>query len=145
MIRSVGRTLTTLYGGTDALMGRIGGEDFEIFPTYPTIEARDDPIETSRSVNAAMTVPGLSRAVTASLGVADASPDRGAIETSIAADRALYLTKAAGRNRIVCEDDRRNLGSGMRSIRAAESAEDPGPLRLTCGQNMSACRPASPP
>lgn len=104
VIRGVGQTLRAAFAQTPAVIGRIGGEEFGVF-LPDTTGGRPDLAEAARAGVAAMVVAGIERPVTISLGVAAAVPPRPAIEVYSAADRALYLAKAGGRNRIVCEAD----------------------------------------
>jgi diguanylate cyclase (GGDEF)-like protein len=89
-------------------VGRYGGEEFVLL--LPDTDRAGAVViaEKVRLAIAAVEVVGVSRAITASLGVA-AIPDDASEHGQLvrAADRALYLAKAAGRNRVatlVAED-----------------------------------------
>ncbi|PJI55941.1 GGDEF domain-containing protein [Methylobacterium radiotolerans] len=102
VIRGVGQILRTVFAGVPAVIGRIGGEEFAVFiPETDSVQA--DSAEIARVSVAAMIVEGIERPITISLGVAASKPPRSTIEVYSAADRALYLAKAGGRNRVVYE------------------------------------------
>jgi diguanylate cyclase (GGDEF)-like protein len=82
--------------------GRWGGEEFVVLLHDTDHDGALQAAETMRASFDGMTVPGVTAHITASLGVATL-PDHAADGASLirAADRALYLAKAAGRNRVV--------------------------------------------
>lgn len=81
--------------------GRHGGEEFILLLPDTDREAAGEVAEKLRLSIAAVEVAGVSRPITASFGVA-ASPVDATEPTLLlrAADRALYLAKARGRNRV---------------------------------------------
>lgn len=95
-------------------VSRIGGEEFAVL--LPGMSAADslDVAEAMRSgVEAAVFVgPAGPFAVTVSAGVAEGVAELGFSEIFSNADRALYLAKAAGRNRIVLADGLLTAGRG---------------------------------
>ncbi|MET0526873.1 MAG: GGDEF domain-containing protein [Microvirga sp.] len=104
VIRGVGQALRAVFAGTPSVIGRIGGEEFAVF--LPGADgSRTDPAEAARAAVAAMTVAGIDRPITISLGVAESEASRPAIEVYAAADRALYVAKAGGRNRVMREHE----------------------------------------
>ncbi|WP_158555104.1 GGDEF domain-containing protein [Fulvimarina endophytica] len=120
VIEGVGHTLTAVFAGLPAIIGRVGGEEFAVF--LPAIAgSRADHAEAARAAVAAMVVAGVEGPVTVSLGVAACRPARPAIETYAAADRALYLAKAGGRNRTAREADL----SALARLQEPRAAGDP--------------------
>jgi diguanylate cyclase (GGDEF)-like protein len=100
VLAAVGATLAAI-GRTDDFVGRYGGEEFLLLlPSTDRNEALALAEAVRRSI-AAITVPHVDRAVTASVGVALLGED-GVDATALfrAADRALYAAKRNGRNRI---------------------------------------------
>lgn len=85
------------------LVARSGGEEFAVLLPQTPLARGLEVAERLRLAIAAITVPtaGGRVAVTASLGVAEFSPDDTSIDQVLArADRALYRSKAAGRDRV---------------------------------------------
>jgi diguanylate cyclase (GGDEF)-like protein len=82
------------------LVGRFGGEELVlILPDTDQTGART-AAEKLRLALGEVTLPGLERRITASVGVAAAQGDRAALEGLIAAaDAAMYRAKAMGRDR----------------------------------------------
>ncbi len=101
VLAAVGAALKSCLRASD-FAGRFGGEEFLILLPETTIEGAVQVAEKIRAVIGSITVTGVEREITASLGIA------GLIETAGGAtgllreaDRALYAAKAAGRNRTV--------------------------------------------
>ncbi len=97
--------------GKEALVGRLGGEEFAVF--LPGIEAAGGRVkaEALREAVAGSPIQTAEAAffVTVSLGVAPLGPERSLTETLAAADAALYAAKNSGRNQYFFE------GSTIRS------------------------------
>jgi diguanylate cyclase (GGDEF)-like protein len=100
VLSSVGITVTSSLRSSD-FAGRHGGE--ELIVLLPDTDGEDSMAvaEKLRAAIAAIEVPGVTRPVTASFGVATMPAD-GSEPSSLlrAADRSLYLAKAGGRNRV---------------------------------------------
>lgn len=102
VIVRVAQCLTGLLG-EGATVARIGGEEFAVLLMGPrSDEALEVAKSICRSVEAmGFEVAGLPVSVTISGGVSAGVSELGFSELFSAADRALYLAKASGRNRIV--------------------------------------------
>ena len=91
--------------------GRYGGEEFVLLLAEANRDGAVLVAEKLRKAIAAILIPGVARPITASFGVADIHDD--ANEPTLllrAADRALYLAKAQGRNRVaILTDDELEL------------------------------------
>lgn len=102
VIVAVGQELSR-HAGDKARVGRFGGEEFILFVLGATEPEARDLAEHLRLQFAARrwTEAGLSRPITVSCGIATVAPGEDPLDESIdRADRALYLAKAAGRNRV---------------------------------------------
>jgi diguanylate cyclase (GGDEF)-like protein len=99
VLAAVGSTLTTSRRESD-FVGRVGGEEFLILLPDTGLQAAQLVAEKIRVAVAAITVPSIERAITASIGVA-VLPEHAGDATSLLrhADRALYSAKKNGRNR----------------------------------------------
>jgi diguanylate cyclase (GGDEF)-like protein len=100
VLSSVGVTVTSTVRSSD-FAGRHGGEEFILLLPDTTTESAVITAEKLRRAIASIDVPGVPRAITASFGIA-AMPADGAESSTLlrTADRALYLAKANGRNRV---------------------------------------------
>ena len=90
------------------LVGRIGGEEFCIvLPETDIATARGvlDRVRRRFADTAALLPNGATLPVTISIGIAAMPPDGSVEPVLIAADRALYTAKRAGRNRIHAQDE----------------------------------------
>ena len=98
VLASVGDVLTRALRTSD-FVGRNGGEEFVALPDTG-VEGAVEAAEKPRAAIERLTVPGIDRPVTASVGVA-VYPHMAVDAESILglADRALYAAKANGRNR----------------------------------------------
>ncbi len=100
VLAAVGSVLTGTVRGSD-FVGRNGGEEFVVLLPDTDTDAARDVAEKIRSAIADISVPGINRDITASLGIASIPRDAGdGDELMRNADRALYLAKNNGRNRV---------------------------------------------
>jgi len=99
VLAAVGAAITSTLRASD-FAGRFGGEEFILLLPDTDLDGAVTVSENIRQALAGLDVAGVSRAITASLGVA-ALPDDADGPTVLlrAADRALYLAKSRGRNR----------------------------------------------
>lgn len=86
----------------DAIVGRIGGEEFAVLIPDGLLSDGRLYAETVRTAFAAAQLPvlGIDRRFTASFGVSQRAADDTLFELSRRADAALYRAKASGRNRV---------------------------------------------
>lgn len=110
VIAAVGQVIRDLFG-PEAVVGRMGGEEFAVALDCPfgseetaRTHCADWADELRRRI-AAIRIDDLDRVVapTASIGIARASGEDAFSDLYARADEALYVAKAAGRNRIVDE------------------------------------------
>jgi len=100
VLAAVGAALSAAVRNSD-FVGRNGGEEFIVL--LPDTDADNAAIvaEKLRTAIAAITVPGVERPLSASLGIASIPQHAGdGDQLTRSADRALYLAKTYGRNRI---------------------------------------------
>jgi len=100
VLAAVGVAVTSSLRASD-FAGRFGGEEFILLLPDTDRDGAAVVAEKMRKAIAAVDVAGVSRAITATFGVA-ALPQDAAEPTLLlrAADRALYLAKSRGRNRV---------------------------------------------
>jgi len=100
VLAAVASALQTTLRESD-FVGRWGGEEFLILVPDVNREGAMTAAEKIRESVASVTIAGIDRPITASLGVA-MLPDDAVDVTTLArsADRALYIAKARGRNRV---------------------------------------------
>jgi diguanylate cyclase (GGDEF)-like protein len=100
VLAAIGVTASTSVRGSD-FVGRYGGEEFILLLPDTGRAGAVVIAEKLRVAISQIDVPGVSQPITVSLGVA-AIPDDAPEQTLLirAADRALYLAKAQGRNRV---------------------------------------------
>jgi diguanylate cyclase (GGDEF)-like protein len=100
VLSAVGVTVTGTVRSSD-FAGRHGGEEFILLIPDATTESAITAADKLRLAIASIEVPGVPRAITASFGIATMPAD-GSEPSSLlrTADRALYLAKANGRNRV---------------------------------------------
>lgn len=86
----------------NAIVGRIGGEEFAVLLPDALLSDGRLYAETVRAVFASARLPvlGVDRGFTASFGVAQRTSDDSLFELSRCADAALYRAKAGGRNQV---------------------------------------------
>jgi diguanylate cyclase (GGDEF)-like protein len=101
VLETFGATLRRGVRASD-FAGRWGGEEFVVLLPDTDLEGAVRAAEIMRASFDGMTVPAVPAHISASLGVATL-PDHAADGASLirAADRALYVAKAAGRNRVI--------------------------------------------
>jgi diguanylate cyclase (GGDEF)-like protein len=101
VLAAVGAALQSCLRAGD-FAGRFGGEEFLILLPDTGLDGATHVAEKIRTTVAAISVPGVARDITASLGIADLLEHAGnATGLLREADRALYAAKAAGRNRAI--------------------------------------------
>lgn len=100
MLVGVARALEKALAGEEAVVVRVGGDEFVAFlPYVGRPQAREAAVRVSRRVQGLRTVPGC---VTSSVGVALAGVDGDTYEALFsAADHALYQAKREGKNRVI--------------------------------------------
>ena len=108
-LRHLGEVLRRTVRGTDAVVGRLGGDELAVLLTScpPDVAVRRarDLVEAVRA-HPLLLADGTSLPLTVSVGVARAPADAGDVrELYAAADRALYRAKHAGRDRAVAADE----------------------------------------
>ncbi|WHO74504.1 GGDEF domain-containing protein [Rhizobium sp. BT03] len=88
-----------------SVVARLGGEEFGVIVSGEPLEARMERIEgvRARIANDAIAAEGHDIRITVSGGIADLAAGRSKQAVYASADRALYLAKALGRNRVVHE------------------------------------------
>lgn len=86
-----------------SVVARLGGEEFGVIVSGEPLEARMERIEgvRVRIASGAIAAEGHDIRITVSGGVADLAAGRNKQAVYASADRALYLAKALGRNRVV--------------------------------------------
>jgi diguanylate cyclase (GGDEF)-like protein len=98
VLAAVGAAIQSTLRASD-FAGRFGGEEFLVLLPETTVEAGWLVAEKVRSAIATISIPGVDRDITASLGVAGLLEHAGNVTGLLrAADRAQYAAKAAGRN-----------------------------------------------
>lgn len=124
---------------------RIGGEEFAVLSTVRDRAALETSLNRCREALAstAIVAGGANVRITISAGVALAEPGQTFDEVYAAADRALYVAKASGRNRVLFADQ---LVGGDELLDRARSAEPPTrENRATLRADPRRSRPAPPP
>ncbi|MBB3611381.1 GGDEF domain-containing protein [Rhizobium sp. BK602] len=106
VIVAVSQTLSRVFGSGD-VVARLGGEEFGAIVHGRDMAGRIERIESVKALIAeqAIAVDGGMVKITLSAGVADLWSERRKEAAYAAADKALYLAKALGRNRIVHESE----------------------------------------
>jgi diguanylate cyclase (GGDEF)-like protein len=93
-------------------VGRQGGEEFVLLLPVTGLDQAALVAEKVRAAIAHITIPGVERTITASLGVAELPAHAGDADGLMrAADRALYTAKGNGRNRVELAVLRAGAGS----------------------------------
>ena len=84
------------------IVSRYGGEEFVLLMPQTTLDQATAAAEKLRKTVEAFTFPGVARPVTISAGVASFPADGDSRDALVsAADRALYIAKQGGRNRVI--------------------------------------------
>lgn len=124
VIKAVADALLEICG-TANTTARLGGEEFGAIIRGGTLEYRMDLIERVRAQIASSALPfeGLAIRTTISVGVAEFRDDRRRETVYSAADRALYLAKTGGRNRVVHENDGLDVKKNELDAASADSCE----------------------
>jgi diguanylate cyclase (GGDEF)-like protein len=109
VIAAVAATVRDLFGKT-AVTGRIGGEEFAILMSLPFADASAAHhaalafAQEWRKRVAEIVVPDMPFTITISAGLARLRSDETLDSLYARADRALYVAKTSGRNRVVADD-----------------------------------------
>lgn len=103
-IRLVAQTMASTLRGTD-LVARLGGEEFAVLMPSASLRAATEAAQRLRRAVETVAIPhrgGPAGVVTVSIGCAACEPEPGLTSSDlmVAADRALYEAKAAGRNEV---------------------------------------------
>jgi diguanylate cyclase (GGDEF)-like protein len=111
VIVAVSRIFASVFNG-DSVVARLGGEEFGAILRGGTLSERIEHIEKARAMISREMIPveGGDARITISAGIADIWSGRKKEAVYSAADKALYLAKALGRNRMVHESE--NLQHG---------------------------------
>jgi diguanylate cyclase (GGDEF)-like protein len=100
VLAAVGAVASDTVRASD-LVGRYGGEEFLVLLPDTMREGAMNVAEKLRQAISELSVPGMDWRITSSFGVAVLPADAGEPEELLrAADRALYLAKTNGRNRV---------------------------------------------
>ncbi|MGG6897495.1 MULTISPECIES: GGDEF domain-containing protein [Rhizobium] len=107
VIVAVSQILGRVFTGED-MIARLGGEEFGAIIHGGDIDERIARIEAVKEqvANHSIAIDGGSVKITVSAGIADMGKDRKTEGVYAAADKALYLAKTLGRNRVVHERER---------------------------------------
>jgi diguanylate cyclase (GGDEF)-like protein len=126
VIVAISKLLTDIFGG-DSLVARLGGEEFAAIVCGGSAEDRLARIEDVKATvfKSVITIDSGEVNITISAGVADIWPGRKREAVYAAADKALYLAKALGRNRIVHESERLQP-AWQRQTSGVDSPDIPG-------------------
>jgi diguanylate cyclase (GGDEF)-like protein len=110
-LKAIGKTLIHIFREQNVLAARYGGEEFAVLLPNADLEKAIHGAEKIQFELQALQIPGTTKTVTISAGVATTSMNNW--RTLLAfADKALYLAKQKGRNRIhsISSFDRQNKG-----------------------------------
>lgn len=104
VLAAVGQALRSVVRGSD-VVARTGGEEFVVLLPDTSCKGGVIVAEKLREIIMNLHIPSVMRRVSASFGVADL-PEHAADEVGLAraADRALYVAKSNGRNRVEVAD-----------------------------------------
>lgn len=126
VIAAVAEVIREGFGDSE-VCARIGGEEFAVLWPASGVETITERAEHVRRRVAALDFPcnGRRVKVTISGGVADLPNGRSFNEIFSEADRALYVAKAGGRDRIVSHRDIDSLSTGMIMLPTALAGAEP--------------------
>lgn len=126
VIAAVAEVIREGFGDSE-VCARIGGEEFAVLWPASGVETITERAEHVRRRVAALDIPcnGRRVKVTISGGVADLPKGRSFNEIFSEADRALYVAKAGGRDRIVSHRDIDSLSTGMIKLPTALAGAEP--------------------
>jgi diguanylate cyclase (GGDEF)-like protein len=100
VLAAVGSALQSACRESD-FVGRAGGEEFLVLLPDTDLEGAQTVAEKIRIAIAAITIPSIRQAITTSVGIAVLPDHAGDSNTLVRhADRALYIAKKNGRNRV---------------------------------------------
>lgn len=104
VIIAISAVLAAAFDGS-SVVARLGGEEFGVIVAGAVLEERLERIEAVRAriAGEAIAADGCDIVITISAGVADLGAGRDKEAVYASADKALYLAKALGRNRVVHE------------------------------------------
>ncbi|TCU14346.1 GGDEF domain-containing protein [Rhizobium sullae] len=104
VIIAVSAILASAFDGS-SVVARLGGEEFGVIVSGGDVEERLQKIEAVKAQIARRPIAadGCDISITISAGIADLLPGRSREAVYASADKALYLAKALGRNRVVHE------------------------------------------
>ncbi|HEY0120754.1 MAG TPA: GGDEF domain-containing protein [Rhizobium sp.] len=125
VIVAVSQIFSDIFGGRD-VVARLGGEEFGAIVHGRDMAERIARVEDVKALIAdhAIAVEGGAVKITISAGIADIWSQRRKEAAYAAADKALYLAKALGRNRIVHESEWMNNAWHRCSIDGEETMPD---------------------
>lgn len=106
VIIAVAAVLSSAFSG-NAVAARLGGEEFGaiVFGALPEDRAEQIRSVCARLAEAPILAAGHEVSLTVSAGIAEFQPGRQKEAVYVSADKALYLAKALGRNRVVHEHE----------------------------------------
>lgn len=107
VIVAVSQIFVHVFTGRDVI-ARLGGEEFGVIVHGGDVDERIARIEGIKEqiANHPIAIDGGSVKITISAGIADIGKDRKTEAVYAAADKALYLAKTLGRNRVIHESER---------------------------------------
>lgn len=123
VIVAISQMLANIFGA-EGLVARLGGEEFAVIVCGGSADERLARVEGVKVLVSESVIPidGGEVRITISAGVADIWPGQKKEVVYAAADKALYLAKALGRNRVVHESERLQP-AWQRQIVDAEEAD----------------------
>ena len=106
VIIAISAILTAAFND-GSVVARLGGEEFGVIVTGSPLSARLEQVEQVKMQIAQQPIiaDGCSIAITISAGIADLETGRSKEAVYASADKALYLAKALGRNRVIHESE----------------------------------------